>query len=67
MENSGRSYIIKKAFADAYLELAKEKPLRKISVADLANRCGLSRVTFITTSAKSMTCCSGPTPAALGT
>lgn len=46
MENSGRSYIIKKAFADAYLELAKEKPLRKISVADLANRCGLSRVTF---------------------
>ena len=46
MEKRGREYIVKKAFADAYLELAEEKPLRKISVSDIAGRCGLSRVTF---------------------
>ena len=46
MEKRGREYIIKKTFADAYLELAEEKTLRKISVSDIAGRCGLSRVTF---------------------
>lgn len=38
--------IIKKAFAEAYLELSKTKFLNSISVKDLADYCGLSRQTF---------------------
>ncbi len=44
--DKGMSYIIKKSFAEAYLELAKTKPLKKISVSDLTKYCRLSRTTF---------------------
>ena len=46
METKGMAKMIKNAFAEAYLALAKEKPLKKISVSELASYYGLSRSTF---------------------
>ncbi|MEG6567912.1 dihydroxyacetone kinase transcriptional activator DhaS [Thermoanaerobacterium saccharolyticum] len=40
------SQITKKAMADALKELMKTKPLNKISVQDIVNKCGLNRQTF---------------------
>ncbi len=46
METKGMAKMIKNAFAEAYLALAREKLLKKISVSELASYCGLSRSTF---------------------
>lgn len=40
------SNLTKKALATAFLELLPTKPMRKITVSDIANRCGTSRMTF---------------------
>ncbi|WP_434654795.1 TetR family transcriptional regulator [Thermoanaerobacterium thermosaccharolyticum] len=40
------SQITKKAMADVLKELMKTKPLNKISVQDIVDKCGLNRQTF---------------------
>ena len=40
------SNLTKKALLAAFGELLEEKPFNKISISDLTERCGLSRMTF---------------------
>jgi probable dihydroxyacetone kinase regulator len=43
---SGKPYITKKALADSLKELMSVKPINKIGVREVAERCGLNRQTF---------------------
>lgn len=38
--------ITKRAIAAAFLEIAQEKPIDKVTVKDVVNRCGITRQTF---------------------
>ncbi|MBR4090617.1 MAG: TetR/AcrR family transcriptional regulator, partial [Mogibacterium sp.] len=40
------SNFTKKAIQDAFLELLNEKPLGKITVKDISEKCGVNRNTF---------------------
>lgn len=50
------SNFTKKAIQDAFLELLNEKPLGKITVKDISEKCGVNRNTFITT-IRTYVCC----------